>query len=498
MGHMINRRMLLGSAAAALTVSYAYGSARAADLPAVTLDGKEATLRDADIQTFAKSFKGTVLQPSDADYDTARRIWNAMFERRPALIAQCTGVDDVKTAVKFARDNNLLTAVRCGGHSISGQSMCERGLVIDLSGLRGVAVDTKTNTVRVGGGCLLGDVDAAAQAVGLASTFGVVSHTGVGGLTLGGGMGRLQRQFGLAIDNLREVEIVTADGRVLTANKDENADLFWGVRGGGGNFGVVTAFTFQLHPFNTPIMGGTYIYAPNEAKKVFSAYFDYANTASDKLWLLTLLSRNDKGDPMVIVSSNYMGPPSEAEAILKTLGTFGTPLRAMNNTVAYVDLQKASDDAERHGRFHYAKSGMLGALDAPKQAALIDATVDYYMDQPLASTRAMILLMGGAVNRVGATDTAYPHRSSMHNIDVGGDCDTQTDSEKYVQWGRKYWESIDPFTGGGFYINSTMDDNARRVSGNFGPNYERLVALKTKYDPTNLFRLNANVKPKVS
>ncbi|MBL8629780.1 MAG: FAD-binding oxidoreductase [Rhodospirillaceae bacterium] len=495
--HM-HRRAVLGGLSAAITVSYAFGPARAADLPAVTLDGADATLRDRDIQKFKSGFKGAVLQPTDADYDQARRIWNAMFEKRPALIAKCTSVDDVKTAVKFARDHNLLTAVRCGGHSISGQSVCERGLVIDLSGLRKLDLDVNAKTVRVDGGCLLGDVDKAAQSAGLASTFGVVSHTGVGGLTLGGGMGRLQRQFGLAIDNLLEVQVVTADGRLVTANKDENVDLYWGVRGGGGNFGIVTSFKFGLHDFNTPILGGTAIYPGAQAKQVLSNFFEYSATASDKLWLVAILSRNMKGDASAVISSNYMGSPSEGEPVLKAFTTFGNTIRTATSTTAYVDLQKQSDQTERHDRYHYAKSGMLGALAAPQQKALIDTAVDYFMENPMPGTRTLLLLMGGAVNRVDANATAYPHRNALHSIDVGGDGDTREDGEKYVQWGRKYWEGIEPFTGGGFYINSMIDANERRIQGNFGPNYDRLVAVKTKYDPTNLFRLNANVKPKAA
>ncbi len=496
MHHLINRRWLLGSAAAALTVSFARGRARAADLPAVTLDGAEATIRDADIQTLMRSFKGVVLQPSDADYDSARKIWNARFDKRPALIVRCTSVDDVKTAIKFARDHHLLTAIKCGGHSISGQSVCERGLVIDMSGMRKVELDPKGRTVRADGGCLLGDIDEAAQSVGLATTFGVVSHTGVGGLTLGGGMGRLQRQHGLAVDNLLEVQVVTADGRLLTANKDQNQDLYWGVRGGGGNFGIVTSFKFQLHPFDTPVTTTSFSYGVKEAKQVLNAYFDHANVAPDQLWLTYSIGRNAKGDVGVGVSGSYMGAPDKADATLNKLGTFVAVTNTRTGTMKYLDLQKAADVSGRHGRYHYAKSGMLGNLEGAERAALIDATIDYFIDQPQINTRALFLLMGGAVNRVATDATAYPHRSALHNIDVGGDGDVVEGSDVFVRWGRKYWEGLDKFTGGGFYVNSSIDDNERRVRGNYGPNAERLVAVKTKYDPTNLFRLNANIRPK--
>ena len=492
----INRRSVLTGTAAAVTISFAGGRARAADLPVVTLDGAEATLRDADIATFSKSMTGPVLTPADADYDNARKIWNAMFERRPALIAKCTSVEDVKAAVSFGRDHNLLTAVKCGGHSISGQSVCERGLVIDLTGLRSVELDAKARTVRVAGGCLLGDVDAAGCAVGLASTFGVVSHTGVGGLTLGGGMGRLQRQFGMAVDNVLEVQVLTADGRLVTANKDQNQDLYWGVRGGGGNFGIVTSFKFQLHPFDSAVTTTSFNYGANDAKQVLRAYFDYANIAPDELWLTLGLGRNGKGEVGVNVSGSYMGSPDKADATLKTLGTFGSVKGTRTGTMPYVALQKIADVGGRHGRYHYAKSGMLGTIEGPTRAKLIDATVDYFMDQPQNNSHALFLLMGGAINRVPADATAYPHRTAMHNVDVGSDGDVREGSDAYVQWGRKYWDVIDPFTGGDFYINSAIDDGEKRVRGNFGGNLDRLVALKTKYDPSNFFRLNANIKPK--
>ncbi|MDX2143900.1 MAG: FAD-dependent oxidoreductase [Rhodospirillaceae bacterium] len=496
----INRRVLLGSAVGAgLTVSFARGPVRAADLPAVTLTGGEATLGESTVAAFAKSLAGKVLRAGDADYDAARKIWNAMFDRRPALIARCASTADVVTAVKFARDHNLLTAVRCGGHSISGQSVVERGLVIDLTPLNTVSLDAAAKTVKVGGGCLLGDVDRAAQKAGLASTFGVVSHTGVGGLTLGGGMGRLQRQFGMAVDNLLEVELVTADGRVVTANAQQNQDLYWGVRGGGGNFGIVTMFKFRLHDYAYPVMTQSFSFAQADAKTVIRNYFDYGHTkAPDQLWLTCNLNANAKGEVTASVSGSYLGSPTDAEKTLAVLGGFAKATGTRSNTMTYVDLQSSIDKFTMPGEFHYAKGGMLGGDEASTGPALIDAMFDYYVANPKPGTHATLLLMGGAINRVAADATAYPHRAAMHNIDVGGEGTTMAEGESVRDWGRAFWARLEKFSGNSFYVNSLMDDSAARVQGNYGPNYERLVALKTKYDPANFFRLNANIKPKVT
>jgi len=494
----IHRRGLLAAGLATATASYARGPARAAALPAVTRDGGEVVLREADVARLARALMGDVLKAGDADYDGARRIWNAMFDRRPALIARCASTADVVTAVRFARDQNLLTAVRCGGHSISGQSTVERGFVIDLTRINAVALNATARTVRVGGGCLLGDVDRAAQAVGLASTFGVVSHTGVGGLTLGGGMGRLQRQFGLAVDNLLEVEIVTADGRVVTANADENADLFWGVRGGGGNFGIITAFTFRLHPFAFPVMTQSFSFAPTDAKTVIRNYFDYSHTAApDELWLTCTLSATAKGEVAAAVSGSYLGAPTTAEKALAVLGGFAAPTAARSSTMSYVELQSSIDKFTPFGEFHYAKGGMLGGDATSTGSALIDAMVDFYAANPRPGTHATLLLMGGAINRVKTEATAYPHRAAMHNIDVGGEGASRAEGEAAMDWGRRYWAQLERFSGNSFYVNSLMDDSAARIRGNYGPNYERLAALKAKYDPSNLFRLNANIKPRI-
>ncbi len=488
---------LLGAAMTA-TVSYAKGSAKAADLPAVTLDGAEVVLSDARVSRLARHLKGTVIRPGDGEYDRARQIWNAMFDRRPALIVRCASVEDVQTAVKFAREHRLLTAVRCGGHSASGQSVCDRGLVIDLSPMRRVDVNPKARTVRADGGCLLGDLDAMALPAGLATTFGVVSHTGVGGLTLGGGMGRLQRQHGLTVDNLREIKLVTAEGKLLSANATENPDLFWALRGGGGNFGIGVSFEFGLHPFDHPVTTRAVTYGGAEIRQALDRYFDYAPQAPEPLFLAAVLVRNAQGAPLLNFSANWMGPPAEAEPALKVLEGFGKPLGTRSGSLSYLEVQKQADGGgNAHGHFHYAKAGMLGAFeDRARRGQLFDNLLGFFEENPLPGGRGLALLMGGAVNRVPVDATAYPHRSAQHNFEVGGDADTREAADKYVDWGRRYWKVVDPFTGGGFYVNSaSIDDDERRISGNYGPNHARLVAVKTAFDPTNQFRLNANIRP---
>jgi hypothetical protein len=492
---------LIGSAATAATVSYARGPAKAADLPAVTLEGGEVVLGERRLSRLAKHLQGTLIRPGDAQYEAARHVWNAMFDRRPALIVRCAGVRDVQAAVELAREHRLLTAVRCGGHSASGQSTVDRGLVIDLSPMRRVAVDVAARSVRADGGCLLGDLDAAAQAAGLATTFGVVSHTGVGGLTLGGGMGRLQRQHGLTIDNLREVRLVSAEGRLLTANAGENADLFWALRGGGGNFGIGVSFEFGLHPHEFPVTTRVVTYGDAAIRGVLDRYFQYAPTAPEPLFLAAVLVRNAQGAPLLNLSANWLGDPAHAESAFAVLEGFGTPLASRGGSMRYLDIQKQADGgANAPGHYHYQKAGMLGAFeDATRRGQLLDDLVGFFEENPLPGARALLLLMGGAVNRVAAGATAYPHRSAIHNIDVGGDSTSREQADGYVDWGRRYWKVVDPFTGGGFYVNSAgLDDDERRIAGNYGPNFERLVAVKTRFDPTNQFRMNANIRPRGS
>src|SRR5262245_7938979 len=466
------------------------------DIAAVTGDGKPVTLTRSSVQELANSLRGNVLLPGIPAYDEARRVRNAQIDRHPALIVQPRGAADVSTAVQFARTPNLLVAVKCGGHSPAGKSTCEGGMQIDLSLMRGVSVDPEARIARVPGGSLLGDLDHEAMAHGLVTTAGTVSHTGVGGLTLGGGFGRLARRFGLALDNVRGVEIVTANGTILRANAHENADLFWGVRGGGGNFGVVTAFDFALHPMQRPVIGGRVVFPLSQAKSVFSFYADYEAEAPDELALdAWLLSRSDlgfMGASGVGFAVCYSGPASRAEEIMRKIRSAGTPVFDNLATIDYVALQRAGDDTERRAIGAYTKTGYVRKI-SPQ---LIDAIVDGMQEHPERSTSMVFQQLGGAIARVSPEATAFPFHDVPATAVLAADWPATSDPEPHLKWLSQYWSTIAPFTYG-FYTNDVVEESQKQVDENYLGNYPRLVKLKNQYDPTNLFRLNANVRPSV-
>jgi FAD/FMN-containing dehydrogenase len=490
----MKRREFLGSALAASAMApFTFARADGVDLPAITITGDETVLKVAEIRELQESLRGTVLLASDAGYEQARKIWNAMFDRRPALIARCRGGADVVKAVQFARSHNLLTAVRGGGHSIGGKSVCEGGLVIDLSLIRDVEVNPTLKTARVGGGALLGDLDREAQAFGLATNAGVVSHTGVGGLTLGGGLGRLQRKFGLTIDNLLGVELITADGQFVTANADENADLYWGVRGGGGNFGIVTSFHFQLHTFGPEVLNFSFAYPLDQARDVLNFLFEFAAAAPEQLFVSGGLSMSPDGKGAARIGGNVYPPFDQADRLLAPLRKLGKPLSERRTMTTYVATQSAADRAAAHGKLHYAKAGFLTDI----RPGLVDAVVDNLEPAPGRNNGASFFPMDGAVHQVGEGDTAYAQRDALFSLDLSNAWTDPELSEQYVQRGRDYWAEVAPHIGGGFYVNSLIDRSQQRVQSNYRGNYDRLVALKNQYDPANFLRLNANIKPTV-
>jgi hypothetical protein len=492
----MQRRYLLKTAMATATVStFNIKTAWSEDLSAMTVDGNATTLDKADIRDFADSLHGIVLRPDSAGYDIARQVWNRYWNRRPALIARCTHVDDVIAAVQFGRAHNLLTAVRCGGHSMSGKGVCDGGLVIDLSYMNAVEIDVKNKIATVEGGAQLGDMDRKALALGLATTAGVVSHTGVGGLTLGGGMGRLQRRFGLAIDNVLGVELVAADGRVVTANEKENADLYWGVRGGGGNFGIVTKFKFRLHTMNPMVINFGFSYPLAVAKDALKLYFDFTTGAHEDLFVLGGVSMNEDGAGGVNIGGNYFGAQADVDRVLKPLKDFGKATKERVFPIEYVKIQRVADDGfNAPGNRHYAKGGFLREVNENLITTIVDRL------EPIPSRRFSVglLPMDGAPSRISPDATVWAHRDASYNIDSSSKwaVDNVDVDEQNVGWNRDYWSDIEPFTRG-FYVNQLIDENQGQVSANYGSNYARLVALKNKYDPTNFFRLNANVKPTV-
>lgn len=463
------------------------------DLEAVTGDGRVVMLSGRDVAELDASLFGRVLLPEDEGYDRARRILNPSFDKYPALIVQVTGTADVAAAVDFARENGgLLLAVKCGGHSASGKSTCDRGMMIDLSGFRAVRVDPEARRARVTGGCLLGHVDHETMAHGLATPLGTVSHTGVGGLVTGGGFGRLARRFGLAVDNVTAVDVVTADGELRHASEDENPDLFWGVRGGGGNFGVVTSFELRLHPMRRQVVGGRILFPLSKARDLLGFYADHGPAAPDELYLDYIMVVPSGGDEGVAgFSVCFSGPEREAERALAPLRRLGTPVADEIRSMDYVELQRSGDIDDPRGQASYLKSGFIGELPAD----LVSAIVDGFEGHPQRTTIVAFQHSGGAIGRVPSAATAFPQRGAMAILLCGVDWRYRNDRSRHVAWIRDYWSGLEPFTRG-FYLNDEgVDRSAAEIRDAYRRNHDRLVEVKSAYDPTNLFRLNANVRP---
>jgi FAD/FMN-containing dehydrogenase len=481
------------ASAAGIRTSYSAVGAQTADVAAVTGDGHEVVLRAADLRDLAAKMRGELLLAGDAGYDSARQVLNPSFDKHPALIAQPTGAADVQAVVAFARERNLLVAVKCGGHSHSGQSTCDRGLQIDLSKFRSVHVDSSARRVSVAGGTLLGQVDHECLAQGVVTPMGTVSHTGVGGLTLGGGFGRLTRRFGMAIDNLESVDIVTADGKLRHASASENADLFWGVRGGGGNFGVATHFEFKLHPMQREVVAGWLRFPISRARDVLTMFADFAHTAPDDLYVDPIMAAPPGGAPgFITLEVCYCGPQKDAERALAPLRKLGTPQRDTIQARDYELVQRANDSADPRSVGSYLKGGFIAEL--PDK--LITAIVENFQGDPGRTTLLFFQLCGGASGRVAEGATAFAQRYALANMmTVAGWRHGVDDPAAHIQATRRYWTALEPFTRG-FYVNDlAREASAKEINANYRGNYERLVKLKNTYDPTNLFRLNANVSP---
>lgn len=498
---MKRRRFITGAMATAiaaqLPISRAYADVlgRAGkvdtDIVAVTGAGKEITVERAVVQELADGLRGNLLLPGHPAYEQARRLRNSSINKHPSLIVQPRVAEDVRHAVDFARSNGILLAVKCGGHSHSGKSSCDRGLMIDLSLMRGARVDPNNRIAYVGGGSLLADLDQASMAMGLVTTAGTVSHTGVGGLTLGGGFGRLARKYGLTLDNVRAVDIVTADGQLRHASADENSDLYWGVRGGGGNFGVVTSFEFNLHPMDRKVIGGTVMYPLSEAKQLLEFYAEYQFAAPQDLALdASLYSLRGVGD-FFGFDFCHSGSKKDAEKQLYIVRRAGKPFEDTVRAVDYVALQQSGDDGDDiRAVGSYTKSGFSRTL-SPK---FIDAIVNGFEPRPDCDLIFGFQHCGGAINSVAADATAFPHRDiTLTPLLILG-WDISRDASADVKWMKQYWTSVEPYISG-FYTNDLIDETQQQVNENYLGNYQRLVSLKNKFDPTNLFRLNANVIP---
>ncbi|MCC7368431.1 MAG: FAD-binding oxidoreductase [Chloroflexi bacterium] len=444
------------------------------------------------IAAFRASLGGPLLAAGDAGYEEARHTFNAMIDRRPGLIARCTATGDVVKAVRFARQHDLVMSVRGGGHNVAGNAVCEGGLMIDLTLMKGIRVDPAARTVRAQAGLTWREFDRETQTHGLATTGGAVSSTGIAGLTLGGGFGWLGRGYGLACDNLLSADVVLADGMLVTASQDSNPDLFWALKGGGGNFGIVTSFEYQLYPVG-PILGGMLVYPFERAKEILTAYRDFNATAPDAMTAFAALMTSPEGAKVVALIVCYNGDPAQGEALLKPLREGSAPLADLVGPMAYEQQQTLLDEGFPFGLQNYWKSEFLKALSDEA----IDAIVAQVAAVPSPLSAVVLEQFGGAYRRVGPEETAFSHRDWDYNLLIISRWTDVAESEQHIQWARDVWQAMQPFASGGVYVNylEPGQDGTARIRAAYGPNYARLAAVKRQYDPTNVFQLNQNIPP---
>ena len=461
---------------------------------------------DAELQASITEMKGRLrgqaVLPGDDDYDRARRVWNGMIDRRPAVIVRCTGVADVIESVNFARTNNLCVAVRGGGHNVSGAAVCDGGLVIDLSPMKGIRVDPIARTVRADGGVTWGDLDRETQVFGLATPGGLISTTGIGGLTLGGGIGWLARKYGLACDNLLSADVVTADGKMIVASPRQHADLFWAIRGGGGNFGVVTSLEYRLHPVGPLVTGGITVYPMDRGAEVLRFYRAYISRAPDELSAfpafitippLPTVPVELHGKTAIALAVCYVGVEGKAERVLGPVRSFGPPLVDLIGPIPFSALQSLFDDSAPYGGLTYWKSDTLGELSDGCIDVLVRYTAELSQLSPL--TIVHIYPLGGAIARVAANKTAFRHRAPRFSTILSATWFDPAQSEAHIGWVRGLWEAMRPYASGGVQTNFLGEEGDERVRAAYGDNYPRLVALKRRYDPTNFFHMNQNIRP---
>jgi hypothetical protein len=447
---------------------------------------------DAAIATLRTSFRGELIGPGDAEYDRARRIWNGAIDKRPGLIARCAGAADVVDAVRFAREHDVLVSIRGGGHNVGGRALCDDGLVIDLSRMRGVHVDPKRRTVRAQGGVTLGDLDRETHVRGLAVPSGIVSRTGIAGLTLGGGAGWLMRHYGLTCDNLLSCDLVTADGDCVTASAEENTDLFWAVRGGGGNFGVAVSFEFRAHPVHT-VYGGMILYPRERAREYLRAYRDLTDEAPDELTAYGALLTVPGIGPVVGSIACWSGRLDDGERVLAPLRRLGNPLLDALGPIAFPQQQRLIDESAVDGNPNYWKSTFV---KRPTDD-LIDLLVDGANRATSPLTAIIVEHLGGAISRVAPEATAFPHRGEAFDVGLLTQWTPGEDAASHVRWTRDLFEALRPFGTGAYFLNFLDRDDDGTVRAAFGTNYDRLVTVKNRWDPTNFFRVNQNVAPTV-
>lgn len=454
------------------------------------------------LEEFGSSLRGTLITPKDENYNSARQVWNGMIDKRPGLVVRCQGTADIIQAVKFARKNNFLVAVRSGGHNVAGTGVCDDGVVIDLSEMRSVWVDPDRQTAKVQGGALWSDVDHETQAHGLATTGGIVSHTGVGGLTLGGGIGWLMRKYGLTVDNLISANVVTADGEFLRASEEEHPDLFWALRGAGGNFGIVTSFEFQLHPIGPEVLAGPIFWKAEDAGEVMRFYRDFIYDTPDELGTvfrfgtippLPVIPEELHWQPAVALNICWVGSVEEGKQVLQPLRKHGSPLIDLVASKPYTAHQGSTDATVLHGWQYYWKS-----TDLPKLSDdIIDIMIEHAFSAKSPRSYSVLFHQDGAVRRVPSDTTAYAGRDASHNINING---VWRDGEDYAEadtaWARKFFEALKPFREGVYVNFLDADDDSQRVREAYGEStYKRLTTIKAKFDPDNFFRVNQNIIP---
>jgi FAD/FMN-containing dehydrogenase len=459
-------------------------------------------LQPTKTEELKENLSGEILLPSDDAYEGARKIWNAMIDKHPALIVRCATPSDVVRAVNFARDNGLLLAVRSGGHNIAGNAMCDDGIVIDLSQMKAASVEPGARRVTIEAGATLADLDAATQAYGLATPVGINSTTGIAGLTLGGGFGWLSRKYGMTIDNLESAEVVTAAGEVVRASATEYPDLFWAIRGGGGNFGVVTRFEFRLHPVGPDVLSGLIVYPLSEAKSVLRQYHEFIAKAPDDLSVWTVLRQAPPlpflpeqvhGKEIIVLALLYAGDPIQGEPLIEPLRKFGTPVGAHVGVQPYTAWQQAFDPLLAPGARNYWKSHNFSRLDD----RLFDTVIESIEKLPSSQCEIFFGALGGATTRPAPDSAAYAHRDTLFAMNVHGRWENPADDERCIGWARDFFKASAPFASGSVYVNFLTADEGDRVSAAYGPNYDRLAQVKRKYDPANLFNMNQNIAPAV-
>jgi FAD/FMN-containing dehydrogenase len=491
----MNRRDFCQSAVAAgvaASLPGRYLLAAGTDIPAIKSAGAETTLEGAAVKELADSMRGALLVSGDDGYDHARAVWNGMIDKRPALIARCEGASDVSHAMTFARERDLLVSVRGGGHSISGKAVNDSGLMIDLSNMNSVRVDQAARTARADGGCLEGHIDHEAALLNFATTGGIVSHTGAGGLTLGGGFGRLCRKYGMACDNLIGADIVTVDGQFRHVSDEENPDLMWALRGGGSNFGIVTALEYRLHSQDPMVIAGDINFAGDDVRNALLFYAEHGNDMPDDLNLNAIVVTVPDVGRVVSFEAVWSGDQTQADAALAPLRNIGKPIVDTVAAVPYTRFQTRLDNSNRHGARLYMKSSFVNDFTQE----LVDEVLEVHRERPIYAI--FFMQSGGAVNRRSSGDTAFPHRSAHSNMMVWNqwhDMESGAERAARIAEVRDDWARLEKFTHG-FYVNLNEED-AARTHTNYGANYERLVKVKNQYDPGNLMRLNANIKPTV-